>query len=258
MRAFANYSKYYDLLYKDKDYSGEVNYIHSLLQRYAPHTNSILDLGCGTGIHAVLLAKKGYEVHGIDVSEKMLRTAYQRLVHLPQEEVKRLSFAQGNVQSYRATRSFDAVISLFHVMSYQTTNADLLAAFVTAKAHLNPDGVFIFDCWYGPAVLTDLPEVRIKRLEDEEVHVTRVAEPVLIPNSNRVDVKYTVLIEDKHTGGLEKVQETHSMRYLFAPEVEKLFADSGLGWTNAEEWVSGKEPGFGTWGVCFVGKNYGD
>ena len=53
-----------------------------------------------------------------------------------------------------------------------STNADLLAAFATAREHLNPGGVFIFDCWYGPAVLAERPSVRIKRMEDGATSIT--------------------------------------------------------------------------------------
>jgi len=104
-------------------------------------------------------------------------------------------------------------------MSYQTTNADLGAAFATAAAHLRPGGLFLFDFWYGPAVLIQRPEVRVKRLADEEIAVTRIAEPVMRVNENLVDVNYTVFIEVKATGQTEQVRETHRMRYLFLPEL---------------------------------------
>jgi hypothetical protein len=65
----------------------------------------------------------------------------------------------------------DAVImsafTIFHVFSYQTTNGDLVAALTTAKEHLNPDGILIFDCWYGPAVLSNKPTIRVKTIEDD-------------------------------------------------------------------------------------------
>ena len=51
----------------------------------------------------------------------------------------------------------------------------------TAAKHLKPNGVFIFDFWYGPGVLTDPPVVRLKRLENEEIEVLRIAEPVMHP-----------------------------------------------------------------------------
>ena len=64
---------YYNLFYKDKDYQLEAKYIHKKIQEYKLNTNSILELGCGTGKHAINLAKYGYEILGIDKSVSMLK-----------------------------------------------------------------------------------------------------------------------------------------------------------------------------------------
>jgi SAM-dependent methyltransferase len=140
------------------------------------------------------------------------------------------------------------------VISYQTTNEDLLAAFATVKAHLKPGGVFIFDCWYGPAVLSDRPTIRVKRLEDEEISVTRIAEPLMYPNDNLVDVNYQVFIKDKNTGAVEEVQETHRMRYLFKPEIDLLLGQNQCKPIECREWMSDRNPGFDTWGIYFMVK----
>ena len=58
MKVFEEYSKYYDLLYQDKDYEGEVEYIIDLIEKYAPKTASVLELGCGTGKHAKFITTK--------------------------------------------------------------------------------------------------------------------------------------------------------------------------------------------------------
>lgn len=252
MNVFGNYARYYDLLYRDKDYSGEAQFIHELLKNYAPSTKSVLELGCGTGAHAVLLAKEGYQVHGVDLSAEMLQRATYRRCHLPTELASRLEFSQGDIRTIRINQQFDAVISLFHVISYQTTNEDLQAAFATVKAHLKPGGVFIFDCWYGPAVLSDRPGVRVKRLEDEEISVIRIADALMYPNENLVDVNYQVFIKQKNTGIVEELQETHKMRYLFKPEIKLLLVQSGLKYVESREWMTTREPGFDTWGVYFV------
>lgn len=254
MTVFGNYARYYNLLYRDKDYGKEAQYIHQLLQTHAPKTQSILELGCGTGNHAQLLAKQGYNVYGVDLSSEMLRQFSDRISQLPKELASQLTFSQGDIRNIRINRQFDAVISLFHVISYQTTNEDLQAAFTTAKAHLKPGGVFIFDCWYGPAVLSDPPAVRIKRLEDQEISITRIAEPVIYPNHNLVDVNYQVFIKDKNTGFVDSIQETHKMRYLFKPEIELLFTQFDFQLIECREWISNHEPGFDTWGVYFVGR----
>lgn len=169
------YSQYYDLLYSDKDYISEVKYVDSLIKANGKNTKTLLDMGCGTGKHAELFCDMGYEVHGIDLSKGMLKIAENRR----KNKGDSLSFSQSNIQNLSLNKKFDVVISLFHVMSYQNSNSELIKAFEVAKNHLNNDGIFVFDFWYGPAVLTDLPTTRVKRLENENIKVTRIAEPVI-------------------------------------------------------------------------------
>ncbi len=254
MSVFANYARYYNLLYQDKDYASEAKFVHQLLQSHVPGTKTILELGCGTGTHAALLAEAGYEVYGVDLSSDMLEQAKARSRSLPPALASKLNFTQGDIRTVRVEREFDAVISLFHVFSYQTTNQDLQAAFETAKAHLKPGGILIFDCWYGPTVLSDRPTVRVKRLEDEKILVTRIAEPVLYPNDNLVEVKYQIFIKNKANNAVEEVQETHKMRYLFKPEVDSWFSQIKLELITYGEWMTGKTAGFDTWGTYFIGR----
>lgn len=255
MSTFAHYARYYDLLYADKDYASEASYVRGLLQRFAPTAVSLVEFGCGTGMHAALLAKLGYAVHGIDQSAGMLKAAQARKKSLPRDVARRLSFSKGDFRSVRFDTAFDAAISLFHVVSYQVGRDDLRGAFDSVKAALAPGGVFVFDVWYGPAVLTDRPAVRVKRLEDDVVQVTRVAEPTILANDNRVDVDYQVFVTDKATGEVQQLRETHRMRYLFQPELDVLLAQSGLTLVHGEEWLTGRPLGFDTWGACFVARS---
>lgn len=252
MSIFGRYSSYYNLLYKDKDYAGEAEYVAAHIHKHAPFAKRILELGCGTGAHAEYLARMGYTVHGVDMSEAMLACAEARKVAMPPEVAARLSFGVGDVRDVRTGEIYDAVISLFHVMSYQTTNADLEAAFETASVHLQPGGLLLFDFWYGPAVLTQRPEVRVKRLEDEEIKVTRIAEPVMHVNEDVVDVNYQVWIEVNESGMVEQVSETHKMRYLFLPELTRLLGLHEFTLLEVLEWLTNNAPGEKSWGVLAV------
>jgi SAM-dependent methyltransferase len=243
---FDAYARYYDLLYREKDYAAEAKYVAAHLRKHAPQARRVLELGCGTGAHAEHLARAGYAVHGVDQSESMLARAAARKAGLSAEIASRLSFERGDVRAVRTGVSCDAVISLFHVMSYQTTNADLQAAFSTAAAHLRPGGLFLFDFWYGPAVLAQRPEVRVKRLADDRIDVTRIAEPVMHPNENVVDVNYTVFIADKTSGATEVVRETHRMRYLFLPELE-LLRGAAFQERATHAWMSSDALGLQSW-----------
>ncbi len=252
MNVFADYADYYELLYQDKDYHSEVKFIQKILSIYAPNAHQLLELGCGTGKHATLLSEKGYQVHGVDRSIKMLQQAEANLLQIPPEIARRLNFTEGDVQQVRLNQKFDAILSLFHVVSYQIENKNLLDTFATVKEHLNPGGIFVFDVWYGPAVLNKQPTVKIKRVENEQIKITRIAEPALFPNENIVDVNYLFFIEDKQGKKSKQLKETHQMRYIFRSEIEFLAQKFDLKVVDCKEWMSDQEPSLNTWGVYFV------
>jgi SAM-dependent methyltransferase len=214
MKIFNNYSKYYDLLYTDKNYQGEAEYIHQLIQQNSLNAKSMLNLGCGTGKHDFEFAKLGYKVVGIDLSQGMVDIA-----NINNIDSVKLQFYQGDVRNVRLNKKFDVVVSLFHVMSYQITNEDLMAAFDTAREHLKEGGIFIFDYWYGPGVLTDPPLTRVKRIEDKHIEVLRIAEPFIQFDKNIVDVCYEIRVKDKFSGIEEIIKEKHTVRYLFLQEI---------------------------------------
>lgn len=242
MKPFADlYALYYDLLYRDKDYQAEADYVATLIRQYHPQANSLLDLGCGTGKHAQCFAAQGLRVHGVDRSSGMLALAHART------RPGQLTFSQGDIRALALDERFDVVTALFHVMSYQTSVADLNAVFSGVAQHLAPGGLFIFDFWYGPAVLTDRPVVRVKRLENELVQVTRVAEPECIARDNLVKVQYDIFIQDKQQQQHQHCQEQHLMRYFFDPELDLLAQQHGFTTVASLAWQSDRAPDFNSW-----------
>jgi len=254
MGLFKHYAAYYDLFYQDKDYAGEVEFVHHLLQNVAPGASSILELGSGTGGHAEYLARKGYKVLGIDLSPTMLQQAKARCSRLPAAISSGVQFCCSDIRSFHCNIVYDAVISLFHVFSYQTTNSDLVSTFETAKRHLRTGGIFFFDFWYGPAVLTDRPTTRVKRLECNGLRLVRISEPFINANENLIDVKYQIIATDTASGTSTEFKETHRMRYLFRPELEHLCQDSGFEQLAFGEWMTQREPGFGSWYAYFIAR----
>lgn len=242
-KVFDKYSKYYDLLYQDKDYVAEADYISSVIKTFSQNTKNILELGCGTGKHASLLSNNGYDIFGIDLSNTMLERAKELGINC---EV-------GDVRTFRAGRKFDAVISLFHIVSYQTTDEDVLNFFETAAFHLDSNGIVIFDVWYKPAVLAQVPEKRVKKLENDEIKVIRYCTPNLIAEKSVVEVNYTIEITDKATNEKEALKEVHPMRYFSSEEIENFAKKKGFKIVLAQEWLTKNKPSDNTWGVCFVG-----
>lgn len=240
---FNAYSRYYDLLYRDKDYLSEVNYIQSLLLHHGIADGDLLELGSGTGKHGYLLAEKGYVVHGIERSHEMVAQA---------KTTAGFSCQQGDVREVQMARSYAAVFSLFHVVSYLTDNASVRAVFDRAAEHLETGGIFIFDFWYSPAVYAQRPETRVKRMEDSQVEIVRIAEPKSYPNLNRVDVKYTIYARDRENDEMQIFSEMHEMRHFSLLEIDLLADASGLRRVRSEEFLTSQEPSDTTWGICVI------
>lgn len=250
MDKFNLYAKYYDLLYSDKDYQGEVDYINSLIKLNSNQNNyAILDLGCGTGIHANLFTKLDCQVDGVDMSPQMISRAKERYSGNVD-----LNFYVNSITDFKNDKHYDVVTSLFHVMSYQNTNSDVIKTFKTAFNHLKKDGLFVFDFWYGPGVLTDRPEPRIKILEDDFIKVKRQAKPKLHINENIVDVNYEIFINNKENNTFETINEVHSMRYFFKKEIEFYLEYVGFNVEHFYEWMTFKEPNTESWNVVVVAK----
>lgn len=251
MSVFGQYASFYDTLYEEKDYGAECDFVEAVLRRDATQpVRTLLDLGCGTGGHLLPLASRGYEVTGVDRSAEMLAQAQCK----GEEAELPLSLHQGDVRTIDLGRTFDAVISMFAVMSYQCTNKDLLDAFGTARRHLEPGGLFIFDLWFGPAVLRDPPTDRYRIIEQGEERVVRFVHPELDLLTQLVTVNYRVW----HFRGstlLSEVEESHPMRFLFPQELLHLLASAGFETVEVCPFLTlGQSPTAQSWTVSVVAR----
>lgn len=217
------YAGAYDALYQDKDYEQECNYIEALFKKYNYRPKTILDLGCGTGGHALILTRRGYTVSGVDRSASMLEIARQKA------EAQRLDieFIEGDLTRISTNKKYDAVISMFAVMGYQTTNTALAAACKVAKDCLVPGGMFMFDCWHGHAVIADKPAPRIKEINSGSgERIIRFTLPEIDEMNHVVNVNFRVW----RTKGTEftETSESHLMRFLFPQETRYFLEVAGF------------------------------
>jgi SAM-dependent methyltransferase len=252
MTVFADYSTYYDIFNVSKEYAAEVDFVLQQSGLDGLPDPSLLDLGCGTCLHAGTFASRGWQVLGVDMSPTMLEMAAVRQQAMASPERERLELSLGDVRSFRAGRQFDMVTSLFHVASYQTANGDLDRFLQTAISHLKPGGVLIFDYWYGPAVLNLRPATRVRRYEDEAIKATRIGEPTIFTEQNAVNVHFDVTFIDKTTATARELSEDHLMRYFFLPEINAALERSGFSSWRSQEWMGTSSPSDKSWSVFTV------
>jgi SAM-dependent methyltransferase len=244
---FEFYSYYYDLLYSDKDYESEVDYVINMIRANTTSVGSILNLGCGSGRHDEILKRLGFSVMGIELSEKMIEIARK----------KNLNCVLGDITHFDLGIKFDTILSLFHVLSYLNTNQDIQRMFQCVSNHINDDGLFLFDVWFTPAVYSQKPEIRIKECENEFIKIHRLATPSIDYFRNVVEIKYDVSVYDKVEFKETLFTELHLMRHFSIPELQYHAKEHGFELLKCEEFLTSKELSDNTWGACFLFKKNG-
>lgn len=221
---FEQYADVYDILYQDKDYAGECDFIESLIGRYACPVRRILDVAAGTGGHALLLAKRGYDVTAYDYS--------QRMASIAREKAQRMDLSipiEGGVSMADLPPSecpHDAVIALFASVDYLAEEGQIEAFLDGARTQLDLGGLLIFDFWNGIACLADLHSSRRKEARLGSTEVVRISETALDAMRNKVDVLFrcSVLCDGNP---VRDFSELHRLRYYFPSEMVSLVKAHG-------------------------------
>jgi SAM-dependent methyltransferase len=136
--SYTDFAYIYDELINE-DYTNWANYIETIFLRYGNGINLVLDLACGTGSITTLLAKKGYDMIGIDKSPDMLAVAAQKKGSLP------ICYTCQDMTDFELYGTVDAIICTLDSINYITDTEQLKKTFALVKNYLNPKGLFIFD-----------------------------------------------------------------------------------------------------------------
>ena len=248
---FNFYSAYYDLLNQEKQYAKESEYLENLLLSYCPGQNlDILELGCGSGAHAEYLVKSPIVnfIQGIELSREMVNAAKDK-------SIKSFDVIQGDIVELSKValyKSFDAAISLFHVMSYLTTNEEIISCLKGTNRLLKTGGIFIFDVWYTPAVYFQKPETRIRKVENHKYEVTRISQSTIYEERNVVDVNFEIYVKDKNSNKIEVFNEIHPMRHFSTSEIQLISELTGFELLDSHGFQTMIRPTVNTWGVIYI------
>ncbi|MFW9831252.1 MAG: class I SAM-dependent methyltransferase [Candidatus Thorarchaeota archaeon] len=142
-------AQFYDLFALGKE---EEKSFYRLLAKEAG--SPALELGVGTGIFAFVLAEDGITVVGLENSREMLHEARKKLQKAPAKIAKRLLFISGDMSDFSLDQKFKFVYIPSGSFQYLTTRKQQLGCLRSVKAHLHPDGSFVFDIWTGKSDTT--------------------------------------------------------------------------------------------------------
>ncbi len=131
----------YDRLMNDIDYKKWADYIVSIFNKNNLSPSMILDLGCGTGSFCIEMAKRGYDMIGVDSSSDMLCCAKEKALKAGCD----ILFLNQDMSSFELYGTVDVIVCLVDSLNYLTVKQDVKKVFKLAENYLNPDGIFIFD-----------------------------------------------------------------------------------------------------------------
>lgn len=134
---YNDFAKYYDKLYNEVDYEGEIEFIKWAVKKHKTSSkNLLMDVACGTGTHAEKLTDC-FKVTGVDISPKMLEIARKKVLNA--------NFIQGDMKCLDVGSKFDVITCIFSAIHYNRNIKELEITLQNFYDHLNPGGILIFD-----------------------------------------------------------------------------------------------------------------
>ncbi len=142
MNSYTSLAECYDKFTDDVKYSLWADYLTGLFSKFGVEVSQVLDLACGTGSLSVILAERGYEVIGTDMSEEMLATAQSKAWQMEKNPPMFLNQDMEHLDLYGTV---DAAVCCLDSLNYLTELKALETAFGRLRFFVRPGGVFIFD-----------------------------------------------------------------------------------------------------------------
>jgi SAM-dependent methyltransferase len=213
---FTASAEFYDLIYATfKDYASEATQIARLLRQFNPACQTVLDVACGTGEHARLLAAAGFIVDGLDLDPAFVRIAKQK------NPAGR--FFEADMSEFHLSHRYDAVLSLFSSIGYLKTLDRVASALRCFREHLAPGGVIVVEPWFPPGAL-DPSRVSRHTGEANGVRVSRVSRVEIEDRLSRLSFDYEIA----DATGTRHASEIHELGLFTTAELAQAFRDAGL------------------------------
>jgi SAM-dependent methyltransferase len=214
---YSKSAKYYDAIYGavGKDYPAEAREVRKFIQKYKQSEgNRLLDIGCGTGIHANLLSKY-YQVEGLDIDPKMLSVA--------RKNYPKIKFQQGDMVDFKLKSKFDIIVCLFSAVGYVKTKSRLQKTIKNMSQHLLPGGVLLVEPWFTPSQWHP-GRVYVTEVKTPDAKIVRMSHSSQKGNVSIIDFHYLI----GTSKGIERDAEILELGLFTKKEYLDAFRSAGL------------------------------
>ena len=220
MEAYGKFAQVYDLFMDNVDYEGWADCLEKHLKEEGIEDGLVLELGCGTGTMTGLLARRGYDMIGVDNSEEMLAEAMEKKV----EDGLDILYLLQDMQEFELYGTVRAAVSVCDSLNYITDKEELLQVFRLVNNYLDPGGIFLFD-------MNTVHKYR-DILGDDTIAENRDEGSFIWENSYDPDTGLNIyelaVFLPREDGLYEKCEELHCQRAYEQAEIEALIREAGM------------------------------
>lgn len=217
---YGSFAGVYDRFMDDVPYEAWGEYVESLLKEHGIADGIVLELGCGTGSLTEILAKKGYDMIGVDISSDMLDIAMEKR----EKSGKDILYLQQDMREFELYGTVRAVVSICDSMNYLLSEEDLLQTFRLVNNYLDPGGIFIFDMNTAYKYHEIIGDATIAENRRE---ASFIWENTWYEDEKINEYDLTVFAEEKK-GWYRKYQETHYQKAYSPERIKDLIRQAGM------------------------------
>jgi len=235
-KSYGKFARYYDIMYQRYNYDQECDFLINMFQRYYEgKAERILDLGCGTGSHDVILARKGFKVVGIDSSTTMIELAREKA----RNSGLKIEFIVQDMQELQLSNGFDCAICMFGGFGYLLSDEDLKSLFKGLRNVIKPNGLFLFEFWNIDG-LKPSPYRSWDKRERKDIRVYRLSESNYDANEAVLDIRFAfVVLEQERL--IDEFEDLHRIRIYSLNEMKSILRNEGFDVLHMLVGYAGKE-----------------
>ena len=227
MEMYEDFALVYDRFMDETPYEEWCQFVVGRLKQDQITDGILLDLGCGTGSMTELLAKQGYDMIGVDLSDSMLDIAIEKRA----QSGHNILYLQQDMREFELYGTVRAVICLCDSLNYLLEEDDLLTTFKLVNNYLDPNGLFIFDFNTVYKYETVIGDATIAENRD---NCSFIWENFYDSEDQINEYDLTIFVEEDQKEGLyRRFTETHYQRGYRLDQIRRLLEESGLVFVEA-------------------------
>lgn len=219
--AYHHFAYVYDELMLDAPYHEWVQYVKKSIKTHKPNATQLIDIGCGTGEITIRLAKEGFRLTGVDLSEDMLAVAAEKAM----TQGLTIPWFQQDMSQLEGFSSFDVAFIFCDSLNYLATKEQVRKTFERIHSLLVDDGLFLFDVHS----LYKMEEVFGNHLfgsNDEECSFLWQCQKGEVPYSVEHDL--TFFVYDEEIKAYDRFDEWHQQRTFPIEDYKSMLREVGF------------------------------